>query len=399
MHEQRGLGDDPAAREARPLGAEPYEAQERLLAIGQLVGGIAHDFANIVSSMSCYVQLLRARADLAPDVEEDLDALSHSSRRAIELVDRLMSWSEPRSEQAEVLELTSLCRDVIFDNRRSFRGKIIDLEGCGEEVFVCVNRSLLERSLLNLLVNAHEATTIGAVIVVRLSVNVHGAELSVVDTGSGIAPDLILHATEPFVSSKKRGTGLGLASVRQFAEGAGGRLALSSSPGSETIVSISLPRAQAPQRHSDGAISGVRLNRRWTALVCSSDGVMNRGLCGYLKLSGCTVISSQSAGDALLAAEKIAETLDVAVLVEGSDWVSLEELVSRLATLRPQLQFILVGEREQQSAPGIEYLRLPIHPEAVVEKMEELYQRQRRHRAHGDALSGLNGADTCAVNV
>lgn len=242
-----------AATEARAkLEAELQQAQ-RMEAVGQLAGGIAHDFNNLLAAITSTVELV-ADDVTDPLMREDLEEIRHAARRGAALTRRLLSFSRRDVEARELLDVNHVVTDVAPLLRRSLTEDIaleIDLDP--RPLPVLGDAGEIEQVLLNLVVNARDATQGGGRIRLTSSVDAGSVHLAVADTGAGMPPDVAARAFEPFFSTKAKsdGTGLGLAIVYGIATRMDGNATIESEPGQGTTVTVSLPLAQGSVPHVD----------------------------------------------------------------------------------------------------------------------------------------------------
>ena len=248
---------------AQELQAEIHrrETAERKLArakqlelVGQLAGGLAHDFNNHLHVIGTRLELMRRRAAPTAAIEADLAVLTRTLRRAQGLTQHLLSVSGRRASRPQLLDLAEWL-PPFMDLLRSLVPPHVNLQvdvqsNVGQ---IHVDAGELESALTNLVTNARDAlaTSNGRIdIAVRrrhvgADVAEAGAmvEVAVSDNGTGMSTDVLQRAFEPFFSTKEagRGYGLGLSQVQAFVERAGGTVSIASKPGHGTTVSLSFP--------------------------------------------------------------------------------------------------------------------------------------------------------------
>ena len=236
---------------------------QKMEAVGQLAGGIAHDFNNILQAVSGGAALIRRRA-ADPAIERLASMIADAVRRGELVTRRLLAFARRGELRAEVLNLGELLiglREVLAATLHP--GVRVEVETPQGLPDVLADRGQLETALVNLAVNARDAMPDGGTLTLSASiahVRVDESQdrlqpgpyvrLVVADTGTGMNAETIARACEPFFTTKPqgRGTGLGLAMARSFAEGSGGALAIDSAPGCGTRVSIWLPIIGDPAR-------------------------------------------------------------------------------------------------------------------------------------------------------
>ena len=233
---------------------------ERLEAIGQLAGGVAHDFNNVLLVIRGYSSVLRPMLD-DPQHIADVDEISKAADRAADLTRQLLAFGRRQVLQPRMLSLVEVVQGVQSLLRRSLREDIeFDLELPAAISPVVADPGQMEQVLLNLVVNARDAIAGQGVIRVAIAQAVlSGADdrisptlapgryvaLSVSDTGSGIDPTVLPHIFEPFFTTKEDGvgTGLGLSTVYGIVAQSGGGIEVRALAGGGTEFVVYLPEA------------------------------------------------------------------------------------------------------------------------------------------------------------
>ena len=232
---------------------------QKMEAVGRLARGVAHDFNNVLAAIIGYSELITMR--LTPDDITSLDA--HEIRKAAErgasLTRRLLTFSRSQRTDARIVDLHSFVRDdENMLQRLVGTGVVLQIDTPGDPPRVLIEPGQLEQILLNLLVNARDATPDGGAIDVTISAVAVGVaervrypditagmygRIRVRDTGSGIAPDMQAHVFEPFFTTKdpEKGTGLGLSIVYGIAKDAGGTVTFSTAQNEGTTFDVLLP--------------------------------------------------------------------------------------------------------------------------------------------------------------
>jgi signal transduction histidine kinase/ActR/RegA family two-component response regulator len=253
-----------AVRETAPSGAhrlvgvlqdvtERHVLEERLLraekleAVGQLAGGLTHDFANLLTVIGGNAQL--ALRDLGSEKGgRYLHEIVVAAQRASELTRSLLDFSRAGSDHPSLLDLNELVADAQRTLRRVIQDRVeIIAEPCAEPALVLADRARLEQVLLNLAFNARDAMPDGGRVSIRVSTWPQCVVLEVADNGDGMEEAVRERIFEPFFTTKPtgRGTGLGLSSVYGTVTQAGGSIEVESEPGLGTTFTIFLPRSVA----------------------------------------------------------------------------------------------------------------------------------------------------------
>lgn len=243
---------------------EQLAQSTKLRAIGQLTGGIAHDFNNMLTSVMGYLDLLRRQLDPDSKAARQAEMAVQSAIRCADLTQRLLYFARQKELRQEVADvkhvvggMTQLLHQTLPDS--------IEVEVRMEDGLwpVTTDRSQLESSLLNLVINARDALIEGGTVVIE-GANVTLDEphddgvfkaeagdyvrLSVVDNGTGMPPEVLDRLFEPFFTTKEpgHGTGLGLSMIYTFAQQGDGFIRIESEVGHGTSVHLYLQRADAP---------------------------------------------------------------------------------------------------------------------------------------------------------
>jgi PAS domain S-box-containing protein len=235
---------------------------QRLETVGRLTGGVAHDFNNLLTVVIGGLDMiLKAPGDSAR-VRRLGEAALAAGRRGERLTRQLLAFSRRQELKLEVRDVAEIVRQAEPLMRRA-AGEALDLQvNCAADVgFSKLDTAQLEAALLNLVVNASDATAQGGRIRVDAT-QVKLAEgevagvsagdyvrISVADSGSGMAPDVLERVFEPFFTTKEvgKGTGLGLAQVYGFVSQCGGGVAIDSQLDHGTTVKLFLPASDPPQ--------------------------------------------------------------------------------------------------------------------------------------------------------
>lgn len=232
---------------------------QRLEAVGQLAGGVAHDFNNILAAIVSGTELV---LDEVPpgEAREDIEEIQRTARRGAELSRQLLLFSRGEAGTSpEVLDLNEVVTDIERMLERSI-GETIRLETdlAPDLRLVMADRNEIERIIMNLAINARDAMPDGGTLTIstrNLTVDEAYAqtrvdlepgeyvELDVCDTGEGMPPEIIRRAFEPFFSTKDvgKGTGLGLATVYGIVQRARGHIEIDSTVGEGTTMRVLLP--------------------------------------------------------------------------------------------------------------------------------------------------------------
>jgi signal transduction histidine kinase/HAMP domain-containing protein/ActR/RegA family two-component response regulator len=243
----------------RSIEAQLMHAQKMEM-VGQLTGGVAHDFNNILAVVTGNLHLLREQLVAAGGATERLDRAMAAVDRATMQIDRMLTFARRQTlhpQCADVNELISGMLDLVTLSVGSAVEVREDLAPDLPSLMIDVGQ--MENALLNLAVNARDAMGDGGTLtfstrrvsLAKTDTGLGGPapgdyiEVVVADTGCGMAADVLSRAVEPFFTTKERGrgNGLGLSMVYGFVKQSGGELRIGSEPGQGTRIALILPAA------------------------------------------------------------------------------------------------------------------------------------------------------------
>ena len=227
---------------ARKEAEEQLRQQAALARVGQMAAVVAHEVRNPLAGIKGAMQILMSRRDaddrelpVMRDIVSRIDSLS-------ELINDLMVFARPRPLRLAIVELRPLVLDAISIVRRDPAAYGVDIVMSGDDVSATADTEMIRASVLNLLLNAAQATTGHGRIEVVLGRDAETATIQIRDNGPGIPPELRDQVFEPFFTTKARGGGLGLPIARRTAELHGGSLSLQpADDGSGTVAILTLP--------------------------------------------------------------------------------------------------------------------------------------------------------------
>ena len=245
--------------------AEQLRQAQKVQAVGRLAGGIAHDFNNLLTAITGNLALLLAKSP-AGDLDRELLQITETAAwRAAELTRQLLGFSRQTRLSLRPLHLPDCLREALTIAQRTLGPRIeIEMVASPEVWLIEAGPNPMNQLFLNLCLNARDAMTGGGRILVTVQNRVLTAdhahlhpgrrpgefvELSVRDTGCGIAPEILPRIFDPFFTTKEpgKGTGLGLAIVCGIVQQHNGWIECSSTVGAGTCFTIYLPRYRPPE--------------------------------------------------------------------------------------------------------------------------------------------------------
>jgi PAS domain S-box-containing protein len=233
--------------ERRDLERQFRQAQ-KMEAVGQLAGGVAHDFNNILTAIQFNASLLQSTEGVPGEAHECARDIEHAVQRAAGLTRQLLTFSRKQVMQARNLDLNIIVADMTTMLRRIIgEDVVVDVRYAADVLPVHADPGMIEQVIMNLAVNARDAMPTGGIVSIETtSARVHGvrhARLSVQDSGIGMAPEVRARIFEPFFTTKGAGsgTGLGLAMVHGIVEQHRGYIEVDSTPNHGTTIDVYIP--------------------------------------------------------------------------------------------------------------------------------------------------------------
>ncbi|MEQ1492161.1 MAG: CHASE3 domain-containing protein, partial [Terricaulis sp.] len=307
---------------AREQAESKVRQMQKMEAIGQLTGGVAHDFNNMLAVIISALQLAQRRlARGETDIARFTDAAMDGARRAATLTSRLLAFARRSPLQPQVLDVNRVVGGMSDMLRRTLGGNIQLEVVLGGGVWRShTDQSEVENAILNICVNARDAMPDGGKLTIETSnafldeayaaanAEVHAGQyvmIAVTDTGGGIPPEVKARVFEPFFTTKEvgKGTGLGLAHVHGFLKQTGGHVAIYSEVGVGTTVKLYLPRTQMEEADDAAplpASAELPLGDSGTIVLVVEDEERVRNLSvASLRELGYTVVHASSGEEAL----------------------------------------------------------------------------------------------------
>jgi len=380
----------------RNVEAQLRQAQQ-LDAIGQLAGGVAHDFNNVLAAISGYVALLLRALPPPDDRRADVLGIQEAADRAAALTQQLLAFGRKQVMQTTVVDL----REVLDDTGRLLArliGEHIDLAISPGPVLspVLADRGQLGQIIVNLAINARDAMPSGG----RLTIEARDAPLTeayadshlavtpgpyvliaVSDTGHGMTPEVKAHIFEPFFTTKPRGkgTGLGLATVFGIVKQLGGHIFVYSEPDQGTTFKIYLPRAEGAITATATEASATAVGGSETILFVEDEPSIRRVLQRFLEMAAYTVLEAATPREALELAQHYERPIDLLLTDVVMPEMSGRELADRLVAQRPGLLVLYMSGyaddaivHQGRLEPDTAFLHKPFAPDTLLRRIREV---------------------------
>ena len=291
----------------RALEAQLRQAQ-KMEVVGQLAGGVAHDFNNILAAIMGFAELLAEDLPTGDRRRDDVEEILKSARLGAGLTRQLLAFSRKQVLQPSALDLNEVVSDTATMLRPLLVASMQLVTRTGEHpVRVLVDRSQLEQVLLNLALNARDAMPQGGTLTVAVGIAPAEpgmparATLTVRDTGMGMEPEVAARAFEPFFTTKPtgKGTGLGLATVHGILEQSGGSIRIETAPQAGTAFHIALPLAESSGAARESAVTAAPSDRRGTVLIAEDESTVRAVAHRVLARAGYDVLVARDGSEAL----------------------------------------------------------------------------------------------------
>jgi len=334
---------------------------QKMEAVGQLTGGLAHDFNNILAIILGNVELLRAYLPRDPYADEIIDTVLRATMHGRDLTGHLLAFSRRRLLNPQPVDVNGIVTSVVRLLGRTLGATVRVTTASSDDAGIAfVDPAALEAAMMNVALNARDAMPGGGSLVIRTSRAEITARpsapddlqpgsyavIALEDTGTGMAADVAARVFEPFFTTKTggRGTGLGLSMVYGFARQSGGTVSIASEPGRGTTITMFLPQATEDQQSpAIGAASTDMPSVTRTILVVEDEADVRNIVRRQLESLGHRVLVAEGAAEALMLiqAPGAPELLLTDVVLSGKmDGI---ELASAARAVRPNLPVIFMS--------------------------------------------------------
>ena len=364
--------------EALARTEEALRQSQKMEAVGQLTGGLAHDFNNLLAGISGSLELMGrrlARGETA-EIERYLSGAQDAARRAAALTHRLLAFSRRQTLDPKATDVETLVAGMADLLRRTVGPEItLRTQSDGSPWPVLVDPNQLENALLNLCINARDAMPDGGTLTIGTSNETfHGAAaeergltpgdyvaLCVTDTGTGMAPDVLARAMEPFFTTKPIGvgTGLGLSMVYGFVRQSGGEVRIESALNEGTTICLFLPRHFGEaERGETGApsLAVPQAEAGQTVLVVDDEPLVRMLIVEVLEDLGYEALEAEDGAAALVELRR-AGRIDLLVTDVGlPNGMNGRQVAEAARELRPGLKVLFVTGYAESAVLGPEHL-------------------------------------------
>jgi two-component system CheB/CheR fusion protein len=320
------------------------EHMQRLESLGRLAGGVAHDMNNVLGAIYAVTQTLRTRHQGDPELDDSLATVERAASRGRDLVKGLVGFSRKGVSQAVSIDLNDLARQELALLDRTLLQKYRLVMALEEPLPPILGEiGILGSALMNLCLNAVDAMAEGGTLTIR-TCRLPGAQVqvSVEDTGEGMAPEVLNKAMEPFFTTKAfgKGTGLGLAMVLNAVRAHGGALLLESEPGRGTRALMTFPAAAENPAQAGALASLPPTKAARNILLVDDDELLRASVPLLLRLLGHQVEALDS-GEAAMRWLEAGGRPDLVILDVNMPTMGGLETLRHVRVLHPTLPVLL----------------------------------------------------------
>jgi len=375
---------------------------QKMEAVGQLAGGVAHDFNNILSTISGYAHL--AQTDLAENDPRrcDIEQILKASERGADLTRSLLAFS-----RKQVTMMTAIDLNAVISGIEEYFPRLIGeditfvTKPFAETLSVMADRGQLEQALMNLATNARDAMPNGGILSIKISsvmidtefIEAHGygaegefAVVSIADSGVGMDERTKSRIFEPFFTTKEqgKGTGLGLSIVYGIVKSHYGFINVYSEPGKGTVFRLYFPLLHQPpevrdeiRKPQEPAKSGTE-----TILVGEDDEALRRLVVKVLTRQGYRVIEAGNGQEAIDRFCEFENAIDFVILDAIMPVKNGHEAYLEMKAIRPELKVILesgyssdIFTVDDISGENTAFMGKPVSPNALLAKVREMLDK------------------------
>ena len=383
---------------------EQLRQAQKMEAIGQLAGGVAHDFNNILTVIHGHASMLAMAGDLSETAVRSARQIAQAADRAAGLTRQLLTFSRRQVMQTRQLNFNEVVRNITKLLARIL-GEDISLRVlyATDNPLVQADESMMEQVVLNLAVNARDAMPGGGELTLEVTLVELSADdrvghpdsrpgkfvcLRVADTGSGISAEHLPHIFEPFFTTKAKGkgTGLGLATVYGVLKQHQGWVEVESTVQRGSAFRVYVPTTEAPVSVSAVASLEAPRGGSETILLVEDEEPVREMVCCLLQAHGYNVVEAESGVRALEIWEQCGSDVDLLLtdlVMPGG--VNGRELAERLRSRSPGLKVIYMSGysadvlgKEFVVQPGLDFLQKPYDPDRLAAVIRDSLDQRAR---------------------
>jgi two-component system cell cycle sensor histidine kinase/response regulator CckA len=407
------------------------EQSQRLEVLGQLAGGVAHDFNNVLAVILNYAEFVAGELAARPgsgleSAANDVAEIQRAAERATALTHQLLAFARREVIQPRVLDLNQIVANVEQLLRRTLGEDLVLLMNRAEDLGpVLADPGQIEQILVNLAVNARDAMSGGGILTIDTANIVVDADfiatgsalragrhvrLRVGDTGTGMPADVAEHAFEPFYTTKSdgRGTGLGLATVYGIVIQAAGAITINSQPGVGTTFTILIPVTDERPEPVMKPAAYERTPRGETVLVVEDEQALREVTKRIFTRSGYHVLAAADGGEAIALVARYDGEIHLLVTDVVMPRMLGKEVAEKISALRPNIAVLYMSGYAQpvlasqgRLDPGIVLIEKPFSATSLIEAAGRVLNGHFdgfRTISTGDATSSDRGIPSDSID-
>jgi PAS domain S-box-containing protein len=368
---------------------------QKMESIGMLAGGLAHDFNNVVSAIVGHVELLSDNDTLDADARRHLTIVESSSRRAGQMIAKLLKFARKGNIEVQPVGLNAVVRDTteLISKTLSHKNVTVDLKLDDTIPQLMGDANQMEQVVMNLMVNASDAMPAGGSVTVATAARTFGHEaanihpllvpgsyviLSVTDSGTGISDEVRDKIFDPFFTTKDKGkgTGLGLAMVYSIVKEHKGAVTVESQLGKWTTFRVYIPAAPA-QQVVRPAFSGSHQPEAGSVLIVEDEIDTLNFVKETIESFGYTVISDDNAIRAMQIFKEKADEIALVISDIFMPVIDGRDLIKNFKSIRPSVKVIAMSAYQiedfvRQDIPVDDFLRKPFGGIELMSKVNKL---------------------------
>jgi signal transduction histidine kinase/ActR/RegA family two-component response regulator len=386
------------------------EQAQRLEGLGQLAGGVAHDFNNLIGVILNYAEFVGDEIDAAAGADanprwkaasQDIGQIRRAAERAAGLTRQLLSFARREVVQPQVIDLNDVLDNMAGLLRRTLGATLNLVTHLADELPpVLADPGQIDQLILNLAVNARDAMPDGGSLTITTdSFHVdqayaaewssvlpgHYVRVTVADTGTGMTPEVIKHAFEPFYTTKNKGegSGLGLATVYGAVTQSDGHIRIHSEPGKGTTFTILLPVTTRSATETAKTTPSRQRSGSHTALIVEDEDALREVTRRLLTRKGYTVITAANGAEAITAANSYQGVIDLLITDVIMPQMLGREVAERIRRIRPDIRVLYMSgyarpvlASQGRLDPGVTLLDKPFTERELLDKVEAVLTQQ-----------------------
>ncbi|HSE41367.1 MAG TPA: response regulator, partial [Acidobacteriota bacterium] len=385
----------------RGLQEQLFQVQ-KIEAIGQLAGGVAHDFNNILMAITGFAELALAKLDTASPLRQSLAEILKSAEQGASLTQQMLAFSRRQIMQPRVIDLNAILGSMENFLKRLL-GEDIELYSVFQENLgkIKADPSKVEQVIMNLAINARDAMPEGGKLIIETSNTEMDEEytshhagsrigqyvlLTVSDTGTGMSEATMARIFEPFFTTKEqgRGTGLGLSTVYGIVKQSEGYITVYSEPGHGSSFRVYFPRIdeekeipKIPITTQDSSLRGTE-----TVLIVDDNEPVRSAMSALLEMQGYHVLQAANGPESIELVRRMNEPVHLMITDIVMPAMSGLALAESLRKFQPKLRVLCMSgysreafERQGRLQAGTDFLSKPVSMSVLLAKVREILDR------------------------